>query len=50
MVADATLEGSDRLVLGLKEINNTTKEMEVQEMELELRIHAETMLYQQQKD
>jgi hypothetical protein len=29
MVADATLEGSDQLVAGLKEINNTVKEMKV---------------------
>jgi hypothetical protein len=29
MVADATLEGNDRLVAGLKEINNTAKEMKV---------------------
>ena len=45
MVADATLEGSDRLVAGLKEINSTAKEMKVQEMELELQMYYENMKY-----
>jgi hypothetical protein len=31
-VADATLEGCDHLVAGLKEINDTSKEMKKEEM------------------
>jgi hypothetical protein len=49
-VAEATLEGSDCLVAGLKEINDTSKEMKVQEMQLELRMHSENMEYKKQKD
>ena len=36
LVADATLEGSNRLVAKLKEINDTSKEMKKEEMQLEL--------------
>jgi hypothetical protein len=32
LVADATLEGCDHLVAGLKEINDTSKEMKKEEM------------------
>jgi hypothetical protein len=45
LVADATLEGSDRLVVGLKKINDTSKEMKRQEMQLDLQIHEENMRY-----
>jgi hypothetical protein len=33
LVADATLEGSEKLLAGLKEINDTTKELKTQEMQ-----------------
>jgi hypothetical protein len=41
MVADAILEGSDRLVAGLKEINDTAKDMRKQELDLDMRILEE---------
>jgi hypothetical protein len=47
LFADATVECSNKLVAGLKEINDTTKQMKTEEMELELRIHEETMRYKQ---
>jgi hypothetical protein len=50
VVADATLEGSDRLLVGLKEINNTMKEMKGLEMDLDFRIHEENMRYKIQQD
>jgi hypothetical protein len=50
LVVDATLEGSDRLVAGLKEINDTAKVMKREEMDLELRIHDENMHYKLQRD
>jgi hypothetical protein len=50
LFADATVECSNKLVAGLKEINDTTKQMKTEEMELELRIHEETMRYKQEKD
>jgi hypothetical protein len=50
LVVEATLKGSDRLVTGLKDINDTAKEMKVQEMELELRMHLEHMEYNKKKN
>jgi hypothetical protein len=50
MVADATLEGSERLLEGLKEINETTKVLKTQEMEMELRMHQDEMKYREGKD
>jgi hypothetical protein len=50
LVADTTLEGSEKLLAGLKEINDTTKELKTQEMQQEVRIHAEEMQYRREKD
>lgn len=49
-VADAILEGSDRLVAGLKEINDTTKDMRKHELDLDMKIHEENMLYKLERD
>jgi hypothetical protein len=50
LVAEATMEGSDKLVAGLKEINDTTKELKKEQIALEVRIHEENLRYKQQKD
>jgi hypothetical protein len=50
MVANATLEGSERLLEGLKEINETAKVLKTQEMEMGLRMHQDEMNYRQGKD
>jgi hypothetical protein len=50
LVAYATVEGSDKLVAGLKEINDSTKEMKKQQMEMDLTIHAKNMRYKEKKD
>lgn len=50
LVADATLEGSERLVAGLKDINDATKELKKEEMALEMRKHEENLRYNQEKD
>jgi hypothetical protein len=44
------MEGSDKLVAGLKEINDTTKELKKEQIALEVRIHEENLRYKQQKD
>jgi hypothetical protein len=49
-VADATLERSESLFARLKEINNTAKVLKTQEMELELHMHQEEMLYEHGND
>jgi hypothetical protein len=50
VVADATLEGSEKLVAWLKEINDTSKELKKEELALEIRIHEENLRYKQEKD
>jgi hypothetical protein len=50
LVADATLEGSDRLLASLKEINETAKEMKREEMYLDLRIHEDNMEYKMKRN
>jgi hypothetical protein len=45
LVADATLEGSESQLAGVKEINNASKVLKTHEMEQELQIHQEEMLY-----
>jgi hypothetical protein len=50
LVADATMEGSERLLAGIKEINDTEKQMKTKEIEMEMRIHQEEMQYGQIKD
>jgi hypothetical protein len=45
LIADATLEGSKQLLAGLKEINETAKQMKTQEMEMEMRMHQEELEY-----
>lgn len=49
-MANATVEGSDRLVAVFKEINDITKDLKKQEMHLELCIYKETMCYKQEND
>jgi hypothetical protein len=50
LVVDATLEGSERLLAGLKEINETAKVLKRQEMEMGLRIYQDEMNYKHDKD
>jgi hypothetical protein len=50
LVAEATVEGSDKLVASLKEINETSEDMRKEEMVMELRIHEENLRYKQEKD
>jgi hypothetical protein len=50
LVADATVEGSDKLVAGLKEINDSARDMKKQQMEMELTMHADNMRYKEKKD
>ena len=50
MVVDAILERSDRLVAGLKEIDDTTKDMRKHELDLDMKIHEEIMLYKLERD
>ena len=50
LVVDATREGNERLLAGLKEMNDTAKELKTQEMEMERRMHVEEMQYRQLKD
>ena len=50
LVAEATLEGSQRLVAGLKDINDTAKELRKEEMALEMKRHEENLRYNQEKD
>ena len=44
------MEGSDKLVAGLKEINETSKELKREEIALGMRIHDENLRYKQEKD
>lgn len=44
------MEGSDKLVAGLKEINDTSKELKREEIALGMRIHEENLRYKQDKD
>ena len=37
------MEGSDKLVVGLKEINDTCKELKKEEIALGMRIHEENL-------
>jgi hypothetical protein len=50
LVADATLEGSERLLAGLKAINESAKDMKRQEMDMELHIHDDNLRYKLEKD
>jgi hypothetical protein len=45
LVADAILEGNERLLAGLKEMNDTAKQLKTREMEMERRMHDEEMQY-----
>jgi hypothetical protein len=49
-VADTTLEGNKKLVVGLKDINDTAKELKKEELALEMKIHQENLRYNQEKD
>jgi hypothetical protein len=50
LVADATLEGNEKLVAGLKDINETAKELKHEELALEMKIHEENLRYNKEKD
>jgi hypothetical protein len=50
LIADATFEGSEKLVAGLKDINDTAKELKREQLALDTRIHEENLWYQKEKD
>ena len=45
LVTEATMEGSDKLDAGLKEINDTSKELKKEEIALGMRIHEDNLRY-----
>jgi hypothetical protein len=50
LVADATVEGSEKLLAGLKDINDSARELKKEELALEMEIHEENLRYKQEKD
>lgn len=44
------MEGTDKLVAGLKEINDTSKELKKEEIALGIRIHEDNLRYKQEKE
>lgn len=49
-LAEATLQGSERLVTSLKEINDNSNSLQERLLEMELKIHEENMKYKHEKD
>jgi hypothetical protein len=50
LVVDVTAEGSEKLLAGLKDINDTARELKKEELALEMKIHEENLHYKQEKD
>jgi hypothetical protein len=49
-MAEATTEGSKKLVTALTDISNTNKEMESRKIELQKEIHAANLEYKRDRD
>jgi hypothetical protein len=50
VMAEATTEGSKKLVTALTDISNTNKEMESRKIELQKEIHAANLEYKRDRD
>ena len=50
LVAEATLQGSEKLVAGLKDMNDSAQSLHQKMLDMEMRMHEENMRYKQDKD
>jgi hypothetical protein len=50
VIADTTIEGSEKLVSALTDISNTNKEMEGRKMDLQKEIHDVNLAYKRERD
>jgi hypothetical protein len=50
VLADATTEGSEKLVSALKKITTTNKEMETRKLDLQVELHSANLEYKRERD